>query len=370
MSQRRKYFFSDIPFSFISFPFVCFVISPSFVQMLNFLLNKLIAGEHLAQAEAADLLDFLLSEEATDARIAAALVALAAKGETEEELAGFAQIMRARCARIETSHERFIDTCGTGGSPAKTFNVSTGAAFVVAAAGLPVAKHGNVGVTSKAGSADVLRALGVKVEQSPERVREIFNQVGLCFMYAPLHHAATKRVAQIRRDLGVRTIFNLLGPLTNPAGAQFQVIGVSNEAACDKVAGALKRVGVKRAWIVRGEDGLDEITLAGKTMVREVTPEGVRRFELTPADFGLQQASLDELRGGSAEDNAALIRDVIIGGRRDQARDLILINAAAALLVGGVAERLDAAVEAAAGAIAAGAAAEKLSSFQRLSQSD
>ena len=183
----------------------------------------------------------MLGEKATDAQIAAALVALASKGETAEELAGFAESMRARCSRITTKHETYIDTCGTGGSGAKTFNVSTAAAFVVAAAGLPVAKHGNVGVTSKSGSADVLRALGVRVDLPPDRVSEIFDEIGICFMFAPLHHAATKRVAMVRRELGVRTIFNLLGPLTNPAGAPFQVVGVSNEAACEKMSKALSR---------------------------------------------------------------------------------------------------------------------------------
>src|SRR5215510_637518 len=171
--------------------------------MLSELLNKLIAKQDLAQAEAAALLEAILADDASDSRIAAALVALASKGETEEELAGFAQTMRARCSRINSKHARYVDTCGTGGSGAKTFNVSTAAAFVVAAAGLPVAKHGNVGVTSKSGSADVLRSLGVRIDLPPERVGEIFDELGICFMFAPLHHAATKRVAQVRRELGV-----------------------------------------------------------------------------------------------------------------------------------------------------------------------
>src|SRR5262252_10381992 len=303
-------------------------------------LNKLIARQDLAQAEAAALLEAILADDATDSRVAAALVALASKGETEEELAGFAQTMRARCSRIASKHSRYVDTCGTGGSAAKTFNVSTAAAFVVAAAGVPVAKHGNVGVTTKAGSADVLGALGVKVDLAPERVNEIFDEIGVCFMFAPLHHAATKRVAMVRRDLGVRTIFNLLGPLTNPAGAPFQVAGVSSEAACEKVARALARLGTRRAWIVRGEDGLDEITLSGKTVVHSASPEGpkvIDRFEVAPEDFGLRRASIDHLRGGSAQENAAIISDVLEGRRKDEARDLVLINAAAALFVTGAA---------------------------------
>jgi anthranilate phosphoribosyltransferase len=336
--------------------------------MLTELLNKLIARQNLAQMEAAALLDAILAEDVTDARIAAALIALASKGETEEELAGFAQTMRSRCARVASKHSVFIDTCGTGGSGAKTFNVSTAAAFVVAAAGVPVAKHGNVGVTTKAGSADVLRALGVKVDLAPERVNEIFDEIGVCFMFAPLHHAATKRVAMVRRELGVRTIFNLLGPLTNPASAPFQVAGVSNEAACEKMARALSRLGTQRAWVVRGEDGLDEITLSGKTIVHAASPEGVDRIEIAPEDFGLRRAPLEDLRGGSAEENAAIIHDVLEGRRKDAARDLVLINAAASLRVAGAANDLRRAVELAAQSIETGAALAKLQALQRLSQ--
>jgi anthranilate phosphoribosyltransferase len=336
--------------------------------MLTELLNKLIARQNLAQMEAAALLDAILAEDVTDARIAAALIALASKGETEEELAGFAQTMRSRCARVASKHSVFIDTCGTGGSAAKTFNVSTAAAFVVAAAGVPVAKHGNVGVTTKAGSADVLRALGIKVDLAPERVNEIFDEIGVCFMFAPLHHAATKRVAMVRRELGVRTIFNLLGPLTNPARAPFQVAGVSNEAACEKMARALSRLGTQQAWVVRGEDGLDEITLSGKTIVHAASPEGVERLEITPEDFGLRRASLENLRGGSAEENAAIILAVLEGSRKDAARDLVLINAAASLRIASAAHDLRGAVELAARSMETGAALAKLEALRHLSQ--
>src|SRR5215813_3305413 len=336
--------------------------------MLPELLKKLIARQDLAQAEAAALLEALLADDATDSRIAAALIALASKGETEEELPGFAQTMRTRCSRIESKHSRYIDTCGTGGSVAKTFNVSTAAAFVVAAAGVPVAKHGNVGVTTRAGSADALSALGVKIDLPPERVNDIFDQIGVCFMFAPLHHAATKRVAMVRRELGVRTIFNLLGPLTNPAGAPFQVAGVSSEASCEKVARALARLGTRRAWVVRGEDGLDEITLAGKTVVHSASPEGVDRFEIAPEDFGLRRASMDHLRGGSAGENAAIIRDVLEGRRKDEARDLVLINASASLFITGAANSFERAVEMAAHSIESGGASAKLCELQNISQ--
>ncbi|MBS1791995.1 MAG: anthranilate phosphoribosyltransferase [Acidobacteria bacterium] len=336
--------------------------------MIAELLNKLIAKHDLTQGEAAALLDAMLGDRTTDAQIAAALVALAAKGETEEELAGFAETMRARSVRITTKHSVFVDTCGTGGSTAKTFNVSTAAAFVVAAAGVAVAKHGNVGVTSKSGSADVLRALGVKVDLPPERVAEIFDEIGVCFMFAPLHHAATKRVAMIRWELGVRTIFNLLGPLTNPAGAPFQVLGVSSEPGCEKVAKALARLGTRRAWVVRGTDGLDEITLAGKTVVYEAATNSVRRFEIWPEDFHLRQATLDELRGGTAEENAAIIRSVFSGERKDAARDLVMANAAASLFVAGEADSLPLAAEKAAQVLSSGAALAKLESLVRSTQ--
>ncbi len=320
-------------------------------------LKQLLAQTSLTQAEAASLLNFMISDEATDAQIAAVLIALAAKGETADELAGFAQTMRDRSAKItSTKHATFIDTCGTGGSAVKTFNVSTAAAFVVSAAGLPVAKHGNVGVTSKAGSADVLRALGVNIQMSAERGGVCFDEIGMCFMFAPLHHAATKRVAMIRRELGVRTIFNLLGPLTNPAGAPFQIIGVSDPNACERIAQAASRLGTTRAWIVRGNDGLDEITLADKTTVYEATADGVRQFELAPADFGLSDSSLESLRGGSAEENAATIRAILGHERRDAALDLVLMNAAAALYVAGRAATLPEAVAMARQTIETGAA--------------
>ncbi len=332
-------------------------------------LPQLLARESLTQDTAASLLGFMISDEATDAQIAAVLIALAVKGETAEELAGFAQTMRERSAKItSTKHTTFIDTCGTGGSPVKTFNVSTAAAFVVAAAGLPVAKHGNVGVTSKAGSADVLRALGVKTDLSPARVSACFDEVGMCFMFAPLHHAATKRVAMIRRELGVRTIFNLLGPLTNPAGAPFQIIGVSDPNACERVAQAAAQLGTQRAWIVRGNDGLDEITLADKTTVYEATANGVRQFELAPEDFGLSRSSLEALRGGSAAENAVTIRAILSTERTDAALDLVLINAAAALHLAGVCATLQAAVKLARHTIAAGRARAQLEELQNFCQ--
>lgn len=324
------------------------------------ILLRLMRGEHLSRGEAAALLDALLDGEATDSQIAAALVALAVKGETVEELAGMAEAMRARSARINCCHEHFIDTAGTGSSYAKTFNVSTAAAFVIAGAGLPVAKHGSRAATSRSGSADVLMALGVNVSAERDISEMCLNEIGICFMFAPLYHAATARVAGIRRELGVHTTFNLLGPLTNPAGAPRQIIGVWHRALVEPLARALSLLGTKRAWVVHGSDGLDELTLAGKSFVAEAAGGKVRSFEVGPEDFGLRLSTLEHLRGGDAEMNARIIREVLTGERRDEARSLVVINAAAALLVGGAAEDLRQAARLAEQSIDDGSAHDRL----------
>jgi len=327
---------------------------------LRALIRQLMRGENLSRAEAAGLLDALLDTSATDAQIGAALVALAVKGETVDELAGMASAMRGRAVRIRSSHARFIDTAGTGSSRAKTFNVSTAAAFVIAGAGLPVAKHGSRAATSRSGSADVLAALGVEVAASPTVSEACLERLGLCFMFAPLYHGATARVAGVRRELGVHTTFNLLGPLTNPAGAPRQIIGVWDSSLVEKMARVLAALGTERAWVVHGDDGLDEVTLAGKTLVGEAAGGEVRMFEITPEDFGLERSSLDDLRGGDAEANASIIRAVLSGERRDAARALVVANAAAALLVGGAAEDLRDAARLAQESIDGGAALDKL----------
>src|SRR5258706_11732475 len=235
------------------------------MESLRDYVASLMRGENLSRADASLLLDALLDSSATDAQIAAALIALKRKGETMEELAGMAEGMRARAVRINSRHPCFIDTAGTGSSCAKTFNVSTAAAFVIAGAGLPVAKHGNRAASSRCGSADVLTALGVNVSMSPEVSEKSLNEMGICFMFAPLYHGATARVAGIRRELGVQTTFNLLGPLTNPAHAPRQIIGVWDRSFVEPMAGTLSVLGTQRAWVVHGGDGLDEVTLADKT---------------------------------------------------------------------------------------------------------
>src|SRR5213082_1488120 len=237
------------------------------ILTLKDFLTRLTRGQNLSRDQAGRFLDALLDSEATDGQIAAALIALKLKGETVEELAGLAEGMRQRAIRINSNHGCFIDTAGTGSSRAKTFNVSTAAAFVIAGAGLPVAKHGSHAVTSRAGSADVLEALGVNTTASPEDTQRCFNEHGICFMFAPLFHGASARVAHVRRQLGVHTIFNLLGPLSNPALAPLQLLGVWSPALLARMASALVRIGIENAWVIHGSDGLDEITLTGETMV-------------------------------------------------------------------------------------------------------
>ena len=323
-------------------------------------LTRLLDREHFSRGEAAELLEAMLADDASDAQIAATLVALAAKGETVDELAGMAGALRQRAVRVNCCHASFIDTAGTGSSRAKTFNVSTAAALVVAGAGLAVAKHGNRAASSKSGSADVLTALGVNVSALTKVTEDCLDEIGICFMFAPLYHGATARVAGIRRELGIHTVFNLLGPLSNPAGAPKQIIGVWRKDLVELLANVLFALGTERAWVVHGEDGLDEITLAGKTFVAEAHDGKVKTFAIAPQDFGLSEVKLDQLRGGDAEANASIIRNVLSGARRDEARGLVVINAAAALFVGGKADELSEAARLAEASIDSGAALGKL----------
>jgi anthranilate phosphoribosyltransferase len=336
---------------------------------LRRLTERLMRGENLARSEAANFLNELLSPPATDAQVAAALTVLAAKGETVEELAGMAEAMRDRAIQLRSRHARFIDTAGTGSSRAKTFNVSTAASFVIAGAGLPVAKHGSRAATSLCGSADVLEALGVNTAASPETVEHCFNEHGICFIFAPLFHRATARVAHIRRELGLRTTFNLLGPLTNPARAPFQVVGVWHPSLLERIASVLSLLGVEKAWVVHGADGLDEITITDKTFVAACSSKrSVETFMVSPQDFGLQKQSLNGFGGSSPRENAELIRAIFRGETPSgmaAARDLVIINAAAALHVSGFAHDLCEAASFARESIDSGRAASKLDALIR-----
>jgi anthranilate phosphoribosyltransferase len=329
---------------------------------------RLVRGENLSRTEAANFLDALLDPAATDTQIAAALIALTAKGETVDELAGMAEAMRERAIPLYSRHERFIDTAGTGSSAAKRFNVSTTAAFVIAGAGLPVAKHGARASTSNCGSADVLEALDVNTAAPPEIVERCLNDHGICFIFAPLFHRATARVAQVRRELGVHTTFNLLGPLTNPARAPFQLLGVWHPSLVERVASALALLGVKQAWVVHGANGLDEVTITGKTFVAACSVRtGVETFTISPEDFGLQRRSVTQRREGPAV-NARVTRAILDGEKKGDfavARDLVVINAAAALYLAGVPNDFQNATAMARESIDSGQAVSKLESLIR-----
>jgi anthranilate phosphoribosyltransferase len=293
---------------------------------------------------------------------------LTAKGETVDELAGMAEAMRERSTPLHSRHEHFIDTAGTGSSAAKRFNVSTAAAFVIAGAGLPVAKHGARAASSQSGSADVLEALGVNAVASPETMERCLNEHGICFMFAPQFHRATARVAQVRRQLGVPTTFNLLGPLTNPARAPFQLLGVWDHSLVKRVASALRLLGVTQAWVVHGADGLDEVTITGETVVAVCSARsGVETFTISPEDFGVQRRSIDRRREGPIE-NARVIRAILDGEKNGDfalARDLIVINAAAALYLADAANDFRKAAAMARESIDSGQAASKLEALIR-----
>jgi len=331
--------------------------------------------QSLDREQARAVMAEVLAGEATDAQIAALLVALHMKGETVEEIVGFAEAIRAAATPLrvhpnsmvdvsDTERDALVDTCGTGGDTSGTFNISTASALVAAGAGVRVAKHGNRSVTSKCGSADVMEALGVNLGLPPARLAACLDEVGMVFLFAPAMHSAMKYAQPARRELRLRTVFNLLGPLTNPAHANGQVVGVYSAELVEKLAEALSLLGLRRALVVHGNDGLDEITITSSTRVAEVRDGSVRGYEVTPEELGVKRASLGDLAGGDAAANAAIIRE-ILEGKKSPRRDVVLLNAAAALVAGGKADRLSDAVPLAAAAIDSGQAAKKLEALVR-----
>ena len=322
-------------------------------------IERVTDGEDLTQAEAREAATAVF-DGATDAQIGALLTALRAKGETETEIAGFAEGMRDAARTITPDRETLVDTCGTGGDDYDTINVSTTSAIVAAGAGVPVAKHGNYSVSSSSGSADVLEEVGVTVDAEPPAVEEAIERDGIGFMLAPVFHPAMKAVIGPRKELGMRTVFNVLGPLTNPAGADAQVVGVYDPDLVPVLARALARMNVERAMVVHG-DGLDEIAIHGETRVAEIDGEDVSEYTLTPADLGLDRAGIEDVAGGSPEENAADMRAIVTGEERGAKRDIILANAGAAIYIAGAADSLEDGVAAAAEAIDSGAAETKLS---------
>lgn len=330
---------------------------------------KVAEGENLTEKEAKRAMDIMLSGDATQAQIAAFLALERVKGETLDELAGFAAVLRDKAETISPKVDNYIDLVGTGGDRTFTFNVSTTSAFVVAAAGLPVAKHGNRSISSKSGAGDVLEALGVNIMADPKKVEECVEKVGIGFMFAQLFNKSMRYVGQARSEMGIRTVFNILGPLANPSRAKNMVVGVYSPALTEKVATAMSRLGVERAYVVSGEDNMDEITLAGATTVSEIRDGAVTTFTIIPEQFGMKRVSLEELRGGSGEENAKITRTILDGTERGAKRDIVLLNAGATLYVGGVAESMEAGVKLAAEAIDSGAAAQKLKELVRVSNS-
>ncbi len=320
---------------------------------------ELIDRQHLTEAKAEAVMQEIMDGRATPAQIAAYLTALRMKGETADEITGSARAIRTHAVRIRPTDPMIVDTCGTGGDGGATFNVSTTVAFVVAGAGITVAKHGNRAVSSRSGSADVLKCLGARIDLPPEQVEACVNEIGIGFLFAPTFHRAMTQVAGLRQEIGVRTIFNLLGPLTNPAGATVQIVGVYEERLCDVMADVLIRLGVRHCYVVHGLDGLDEITLTDRTRICEGKAGRLTSYVVAPSDFGLSRARPKDLVGGDVEDNARITRD-ILAGREGPRAQLVQINAAPALVACGKAATLQDGVALAQTIIRSGAAMDKL----------
>ena len=336
--------------------------------MIQEAIRDLIAGADLDRAKMRAVMEQIMSGQATDAQIGAFLVALRIKGETIDEIAGGAEVMREKATPIVTVRPDLIDTCGTGGDDSGTFNISTTVAFVACGAGLAVAKHGTRSISSLCGSSDVLTALGVNVEATPEKVGECIDEVGIGFLFAVALHGAMKHAIGPRRELATRTVFNILGPLTNPAGAKRQLLGVFDGALTEALAGVLRELGSERALVVHGSDGLDEITLTGPTQVSDLRDGQVSTRQIHPGDFGLQTVSAEALKGGDADCNARILRGVLDGEEGPQ-RDVVLLNSAAAMVVGGLAEDITAGLEVARESIDSGKARQALDRLVEVSNS-
>ncbi|MGZ4396212.1 MAG: anthranilate phosphoribosyltransferase [Gaiellaceae bacterium] len=336
--------------------------------MIQDALQKAIDGHDLTREEARDVMGSVMEGEATPAQIGGLLVALRVKGETADEIAGCAEAMRAHVLEVRPHRDDLVDTAGTGGDGQRTINISTAAALVAAAAGSAVAKHGNRAVSSASGSADVLEALGFSLEQEPERIARSIDELGSGFLFAPSHHPAMRHAAAVRRELGTRTVFNVLGPLTNPAGARAQIVGVYSPQLVRTIADVLARLGARRAFVVHGAAGIDELSPAGPNLVCEVVDGDVHEREIDPLDLGVPRCDPAELRGGSPEENAQVIREVF-AGRDGAARDAILLNAAGAIAAGGHAKDLREGLGLARDVVASGAAGERLEELAAFSRS-
>ncbi|MBF0225784.1 MAG: anthranilate phosphoribosyltransferase [Desulfobacterales bacterium] len=330
-------------------------------------LNKIVKRHNLADKEIEEMIMQIFSGNIVDTQIAAFMAALATKGETFEELAGAAKAMRRKAVRIQASASTVVDTCGTGGDGAQTFNISTTTAFVVAGCGVTVAKHGNRSISSKCGSADLLEALGIKIDTAPEIVEESIREIGIGFLFAPIYHGAMKYAAKPRKEVGIRSIFNMLGPLTNPAGANCQLLGVYAPELTEMFASALKLLGTKRAFVVHGHDGLDEISVCDATRISELKDGFIRTYDLSPEQFFGERAKPGDLIGGTSSDNAEITKR-ILKGEKGPKLDVVLINSAAALIAAGIAKNFDEGIKLAAESIEAGKAYDKLEKLIRFTQ--
>ena len=330
-------------------------------------IKKVVGGSNLEEAEMAVVMGAIMDGEAEPAAIASFITALAIKGETVDEITGAARVMRGRSTKVVVPEGSVVvDTCGTGGDASGTFNISTASAFVAAASGLTVAKHGGRAVTSKCGSADVLKALGVNIEATPERMEQCLSEVGIGFLFAPLLHGAMKHAAPVRAAIGIRTIFNILGPLTNPAGATRQVLGVYEPRLTELMAEVLRNLGADHAFVVCGEDGLDEFTLTERTRVTELSGGKIKTYYVTPEDFGLTRCAPSDLAGGDAAENAAIILE-IFKGKKGPARDIVVLNSAAAITAGGKSATIRDACSVAEEALDSGSALQKLDKLVEVS---
>jgi len=333
--------------------------------MIKEALAKVVKGLDLSEPDMIEVMEEIMTGAASPAQIAAFITALRLKVETVSEITGAARVMRKKATHIKAPTGNIVDTCGTGGDEAMTFNISTAAAFVAAGAGVTVAKHGNRSVSSKSGSADVLKALGVNIEAKVHKVEECISEIGIGFLFAPLLHGAMKYAAPVRREIGIRTIFNILGPLTNPAGAPFQILGVYDPALTDLLAKVLCNLGSTHAYIVRGEDGLDEITLTSETKVTELKDGSIHTYHISPESFGFKRCNADDLKGGTPEENAEIIM-AILKGAKGAKRNVVLLNAAAAIAASGITETIEEGVAAARGALDQGLALDKLTGLVRI----
>jgi len=333
--------------------------------MIKEAINLLVSGQSLTEGQASSVMEEIMNGEATPAQFGAFVTALGLKGENIDEIVGLAKTMRAKAVAV-VINAPVVDTCGTGGDGCHTFNISTAAAFVAAGAGIRIAKHGNRAMSSRCGSADVLEALGIKIDLNAEQVKRCIEVVGIGFMFAPSFHPAMKHAAAPRREIGIRTVFNILGPLTNPAGAKAQVLGVADGSLLEKMAIALQGLGCHHALVVHGEDGLDEITVTGKTYICELKDYDINNYSISPDDFGMPRSSRDSLAGGTLDENAALLRGVLMGTLGPR-QDAVLMNAAAAMLAGDRVNTLQEGVTLAREAIDGGCALAKLEQLIELS---